>query len=80
MHEEIEELHHAVDSGDRMHVREEVGDILFTVVNLARSLNVDCESSLEMTSDKFRIRFGRMESKMSLDEMEALWQESKESE
>ena len=90
MHEEIEELRHAVESGNRLHVREETGDILFTVVNLARVLNVDCESSLEKTSDKFRRRFGRMESKaasrgedlgsMSLDEMESLWQESKESE
>ncbi len=90
MHEEIEELRHAVESGFRMHVQEEVGDLFFTVVNLARVLNIDCESSLERTSDKFRKRFGRMESmaaargedigSMSLDEMEALWQKSKESE
>ena len=90
MHEEIEELSQAVESGNRMHVREEIGDILFTVVNLARTLNVDCESSLERTSDKFRKRFARMESiaasrgedlgSMSLDDMETLWQKSKESE
>jgi MazG family protein len=90
MDEEIGELRRAVESGDRKHVREEVGDILFTVVNLARALNVDCESSLERTSDKFRSRFGRMESmaasrgtdlsSMDLVGMEALWQESKGSE
>ncbi|MCK4549370.1 MAG: nucleoside triphosphate pyrophosphohydrolase [Candidatus Krumholzibacteria bacterium] len=90
MYEEIDELRAAAESGDRMHVREEVGDLLFTAVNLARSLNVDCESSLERTSDKFKSRFGKMESiaadlgkeleSMSLDEMEALWQESKKSE
>ncbi len=89
MHEEIDELREAVESGDRKHVREEVGDILFTVVNLARALNVDCESSLERTTDKFVKRFGIMESKaaamgrnlgaMTLEEMEALWQESKKS-
>lgn len=90
MHEEIDELRSAVESGDRDHIREEVGDVIFTVVNLARVLNVDCESSLEMTSDKFRKRFGEMESRaaargedlgsMTLEEMEALWQESKKSE
>ncbi len=90
MNEEIEELKAAAESGDRNHVREEVGDLLFTVVNLARALNVDCESSLERTSDKFRTRYGKMEKlaasrdedleSMSIDEMEALWQESKESE
>jgi MazG family protein len=90
MHEEIDELREAVESGDRAHVREEIGDILFTVVNLARALNVDCESSLERTSDKFKRRFSEMESKaatrgedlgaMTLEEMEALWQESKKSE
>jgi tetrapyrrole methylase family protein/MazG family protein len=90
MHEEIGELKAAAGSGDRVHVREEIGDLFFTVVNLARTLNVDCESSLERTSDKFMRRFGKMESKasalgvtlssMSLEEMEALWQESKESE
>ncbi len=90
MHEEIGELREAAERGDRIHVREEIGDILFTVVNLARALNVDCESSLERTSDKFKRRFGGMESmaaergvdlgSMTLEEMEALWQESKESE
>lgn len=90
MYEEIDELREAAESGDRTHVREEVGDLLFTVVNLARALNVDCESSLERTSEKFKRRFTSMETmaadrgldlgSMSLDEMEALWQESKQSE
>ena len=90
MHEEIDELRAAAESGDREHVREEIGDLLFTVVNLARALNVDCETSLERTSDKFKRRFSSMEQmaaarglelgSMNLDEMEALWQESKISE
>jgi MazG family protein len=90
MHEEIDELRAAAENGDRVHVREEIGDILFTVVNLARALNVDCESSLERTSDKFKRRFSDMEStaarrgkdleSMTLEEMETLWQETKESE
>ena len=87
LHEEIDELRAAAESGERMEIREEIGDLLFTVVNLARALNVDCESSLERTSDKFIKRYTRMEEKaaeqgrdlssMSLEEMEELWQASK---
>jgi MazG family protein len=87
LHEEIDELRAAARSGERMEIREEIGDLLFTVVNLARALNVDCESSLERTSDKFIKRYTRMEEKaaelgrdlssMSLEEMEELWQASK---
>jgi MazG family protein len=85
--EEIEELQKAVDSNDRDHVREEIGDILFTVVNLARMLDVDCDNALEGTSAKFRKRFDKMEEmivsdgldllSLPLDEMEKYWQRSK---
>jgi len=87
LHEEIAELREAAESGERMQIREEIGDLLFTVVNLARTLNVDCESSLEITSDKFTKRYTKMEemaaelgrdlASMSLEEMEELWQASK---
>jgi MazG family protein len=90
LHEEIDELREAAENGHREQIRDEVGDLLFTVINLARSLNVDCETSLERTSDKFRRRFAGVESRaahlgrdlstMNIDEMEELWQESKEDE
>jgi tetrapyrrole methylase family protein/MazG family protein len=87
LREEIDELRAELRSGSRARVKDEVGDILFTVVNLARYLNVDPESVLEGTTEKFVGRFEKVErrakrsgtdlSSMNLDEMERLWQESK---
>jgi ATP diphosphatase len=67
-----------------------VGDLLFTVVNLARYLQVDPELALRQTNRKFRRRFGAVEQGLraigkeleeaSLDEMERLWQGTKGSE
>ena len=85
--EEIRELEREIRRGDREKVKDEIGDIFFTVVNLARRLKVDPESVLERTTAKFVRRFTAVEAKakrggktlvaMSLDEMESLWQESK---
>ena len=71
-------------------VEGEIGDLMFTLVNLARYLAVDPESALKKTNRKFRRRFQYVESNLkergskienaSLDEMEALWQQAKESE
>jgi MazG family protein len=71
-------------------LQDEVGDLLFTVVNLARYLEVDPELALRQTNRKFRRRFGAVERGLramgkelgaaSLDEMERLWQGAKESE
>jgi MazG family protein len=71
-------------------VEGELGDLMFTLVNLARFLALDPESALKKTNRKFRRRFQYVESKIrergkklegaSLDEMESLWQEAKESE
>ena len=68
-------------------IEAEVGDLFFVLVNLARFLDVDPESALRRTTQKFRKRFEAMENKsrdqgrsleqMNLDEMEALWQSSK---
>jgi len=73
--------------GRRERLKDEIGDIVFTVVNLARALKVDPESALEGTTTKFIKRFGEVEkgarrrgkmlSSMSLNEMERLWQKSK---
>jgi MazG family protein len=72
------------------HLQDEVGDLLFTVVNLARYLEVDPESALRRTNRKFRRRFGHVEQSLreqgkelgaaTLDEMEHYWQAAKESE
>jgi len=78
--------------GQELHVRlqDEVGDLLFTVVNLARYLAVDPERALRHTNRKFRRRFGQVErglrergkalGEATLEEMERHWQESKGSE
>ncbi len=87
LREEIGELSVELRRGSRARIKDEVGDILFTVVNLARFLEVDPESVLEGATEKFVGRFGGVErrakrsgkklSSMSLDEMERLWQKSK---
>ena len=71
-------------------VKEELGDLLFSVCNLARHLGVDAESALEGTTAKFARRFrtveagakaqGRLLKEMTLDEMDALWDEAKQGE
>ncbi len=85
--EEIDELEKALDEGERQRVKEEMGDIFFTVVNLARQLGTNPEIALEITSRKFMARFESMEGMalaegktlegLTLDEMETLWQQSK---
>jgi len=74
----------------RGRLEDEVGDLLFVLVNIARYLALDPESALRKTNRKFRRRFEYLEDKLreqgrkpanaSLDEMEALWQESKQQE
>jgi MazG family protein len=71
----------------REHVENEVGDLFFVLVNIARYLSVDAESALRKTNRKFRRRFGWLEEQLrkqgrsleqaTLDEMEALWQQAK---
>jgi uncharacterized protein YabN with tetrapyrrole methylase and pyrophosphatase domain len=70
-------------------VREEVGDVLFAVANIARHLKVEPEAALKLTNRKFRRRFRYIEQALNarggtladatLEEMEALWQEAKNS-
>jgi len=87
LHEEIDELEEEIRGGSRDRVKDEIGDLLFTIVNVARYLKVDPESVLERTTTRFIKRFNRVEKKallrgkklssMSLDEMERLWQKGK---
>ena len=74
----------------RARLEDEIGDLLFTVVNLARYVRVDPESALKRTNRKFRSRFLQMEEaaarqgreleELSLEELEQLWNQSKRSE
>ncbi len=87
LHEEIGELDEAVRAGERKDIEDEMGDLLFSMVNVARFLKIDPERSLNKSIAKFRERFAYIEKKIeesgsSLDEtgidrMEELWVESK---
>ena len=86
LEEELLEVHAAVTDDERS---DEIGDLLFAVVNLARWHKIDAESALRETSARFRRRFNYIErasekqrrqtADLSLEEMEALWQEAKRS-
>jgi nucleoside triphosphate diphosphatase len=86
--EEIAEVRGALAAGDKAAVREEVGDLLFTLANLARKLDVDPEAALAGTNRKFRTRFaaveqglaakGKTAAEATLEEMDELWEAAKE--
>lgn len=82
--EEQKELVEALSSGDKAQIEEELGDLLFSAVNLARFTGVDPEIALHKSCEKFISRFNYMEEnsakfmgEMNLDELEKLYQESK---
>ena len=81
--EEMIELREAVSANDQDRIEDEFGDVLFSLVNYARFLNIDAENSLERTNKKFISRFTEMEQRalqegksltdMTLQEMDAIW-------
>lgn len=85
--EELAELRAAVASGNPAAVADEYGDVLFSLVNLARHIGVDAESALRAATDKFARRFraveyrvkasGRDMKSMTLEELDAVWDEVK---
>jgi MazG family protein len=85
--EELKELAEARKEGSPEHVAQEMGDLLFVLVNLSRRLKVDAEQALRGTNTKFRRRFGYLERKLAsqgrpledtpLAEMDRLWEEAK---
>jgi XTP/dITP diphosphohydrolase len=84
VHEELDELKEAVASGDRAHAQEELGDVLFTLVNVARWCGVDPEEGLAGTNRRFLDRFARVEAALggdlrgrSLRELEVHWRAAK---
>jgi tetrapyrrole methylase family protein/MazG family protein/ATP diphosphatase len=90
LHEEVAELEAEIAAGDVESARKELGDVLFVCANLARELDVDPETALRETNDKFVRRFGHIERSLagagrapadaSLEEMDALWNEAKAAE
>jgi XTP/dITP diphosphohydrolase len=82
--EEMAELREAVASGDRAHAQEELGDVLFTLVNVARWCDLDPEEGLAGTNRRFLDRFSRVEAALGGDlggrglaELEGHWQAAK---
>jgi XTP/dITP diphosphohydrolase len=84
VHEELDELKEAVASGDRAHAQSELGDLLFTLVNVARWVSLDPEEGLAGTNRRFLDRFERVEAALggdlagqSIERLEGLWQRAK---
>jgi nucleoside triphosphate diphosphatase len=87
IHEELEEVKEASSTGKRERIEDEIGDLLFSVANLARHFGIDPEAALRRTNAKFERRFGAVEEALqnqerslhdaSLEEMEELWVRAK---
>jgi XTP/dITP diphosphohydrolase len=85
--EELQELHSEVQAGNLDNIEAEFGDVLFSIINYARFLNINPEDALERTNKKFINRFQYLESKaielgkplmdMTLAEMDIFWEEAK---
>ena len=90
VNEEILELKEAEASGNNEHIEEEIGDLLFAIVNLSRYLTISSEDALRKTNQKFIRRFKKVEEgikakgkkldEASLEEMDYLWNEAKHNE
>jgi len=91
LREELAEIEEALDAdAPAGKIKEEIGDMLFAVANLARHLDIDPDAALRSTNEKFRRRFAHIEANIGrtghtmetagLDTMEALWVEAKEAE
>ena len=88
--EEVAELREELPSADKERLADELGDVLFTVANVARKLGLDPEACLRHANDKFKRRFEAMEAltersgrtlrETTLDEMETAWQQVKRAE
>lgn len=85
--EELEEFHNEVEKGNSISMEEEFGDVLFSLINYARFININPEDALERTNKKFIKRFQYLEtqaekigkplSEMTLAEMDVFWNEAK---
>ena len=85
--EELAETKEAIATNDPVRIADEIGDLLFAVVNLARKSGLDAESALQAATDKFVSRFNRVEDELGtrgkklgevgLEELDAIWNEIK---
>jgi MazG family protein len=88
--EEVEELREAVEEKDQQKIHDEIGDLLFSIANIARKLEVNAEEALQSANRKFTRRFESMErtvrgegrnlDQLSLEQMDALWDQAKAAE
>jgi MazG family protein len=88
IYEEIQELKEAQSESTKEHIAEEIGDVLFSVVNLARFLDIPAEDALRKTNKKFTDRFTRVEEELkkrgktveesNLKEMDDIWNKVKQ--
>jgi len=88
--EEVLELKEAIESGDQVHIEEELGDLLFTAVNLSRKLGIDAETALSGSNRKFERRFRKVEEiyktrkavmhDSSLEQLDEVWESVKDTE
>jgi len=86
--EELGEVKEAITSQDREMITDEIGDVLFAVVNLARKCKIDAESALQKATDKFVARFNQLEDELQrqrkrlgdvdLAELDEIWNEIKQ--
>jgi uncharacterized protein YabN with tetrapyrrole methylase and pyrophosphatase domain len=85
--EELAEVERATGNGQRDAIEDEIGDLLFAVVNLARKLGIDPDAALQRANEKFSGRFAELErlatarglklGRASLEELDKLWEEVK---
>ena len=85
--EELKELKDAIKEGNKKEIENELGDLIFAIVNLGRFFNIRSEVALSKTNDKFKTRFNYIEEKVqnsnkdfkdfSLDELDEFWNEAK---
>jgi MazG family protein len=88
IHEEILELKEAEQQNNKDHIEEEIGDVLFSIVNLSRFLEISADNALRRTNRKFINRFkkvekgiegkGKVMEEATLEEMDIIWNQSKE--
>src|SRR5437879_3940654 len=87
VNEDVSETKDAIESAERERIADEIGDLLFAVVNLARKCKLDAESVLQLATDKIIARFSEMEERLrqrggklgeaNLEELDAIWNEIK---
>lgn len=88
VHEELAEFEEELNTGEQPAIEEELGDLMFALVNVSRHLKIDAEQCLRSASDKFERRFRHVESRvrdddlgemadMEINQLESLWQSAK---